>query len=260
MRDKIVTFFILFCTYQLHISSATVLTKSTAFLTSLVSVVSGVCITEQGTECVFPFKARGTSFSTCTYEGGFTKPWCSTKVDTNGDTVLGNWGDCPTNDPNCPIDRDSLVNTDTTSASQECPSVPVRMSLDIANSAMNSAIEKAKQMGKNFNVAVLDPAAHMVAFNRMDGAALGSIDVSIKKAKTSSLFGIESSLLGVISQPGASAYGAEQTNGGLVGFGGGLPLKSGNGEVIGSIGVSGGTVDEDVEVATAGADAVSKNY
>merc|ERR1712080_225339 len=121
MRDKIVTFFILFCTYQLHISSATVLTKST-----------------------------------------------------------------------------------------ECPSVPVRMSLDIANSAM----EKAKQMGKNFNVAVLDPAAHMVAFNRMDGAALGSIDVSIKKAKTSSLFGIESSLLGVISQPGASAYGAEQTNGG----------------------------------------------
>lgn len=88
----------------------------------------------------------------------------------------------------------------------------------------------------------------------MDNAYPGSIDISIKKARTSVLFnGVPSAGLYNQSQPGQALYGIEETNGGLVIFGGGLPLVKDN-YLLGAIGVSGGTVAQDVEVAQAGVD------
>jgi uncharacterized protein GlcG (DUF336 family) len=88
----------------------------------------------------------------------------------------------------------------------------------------------------------------------MDNAYLASIDISMKKARTSVLFnGIPSDALYNQSQPGAGLYGIEETNGGLVVFGGGLPLYK-DGFLLGAIGVSGGTVAQDIEVAQAGVD------
>lgn len=85
----------------------------------------------------------------------------------------------------------------------------------------------------------------------MDDAWLGSIDIAIKKAKTAVLFKMPSAAIGELSQPGGSLYNIEHTNGGLVSFGGGLPITGANGRVIGAVGVSGGQVPEDVSVVEA---------
>jgi uncharacterized protein GlcG (DUF336 family) len=104
------------------------------------------------------------------------------------------------------------------------------------------------------NIAVTDPSGLLVAFLRMDNAFPGSIDIAIKKARTSVLFnGIPSAALYNQSQPDQALYGIQETNGGLVIFGGGLPLFKDN-YLIGAIGVSGGTVSQDIEVAQAGVD------
>ena len=85
----------------------------------------------------------------------------------------------------------------------------------------------------------------------MDNAFLGSIDISQKKARTVVLYnGIPSSGLLTASQPGGDLYGIEQTNDGTVVFGGGLPIYDPEGYFIGAVGVSGGTVEQDVDVAT----------
>merc|ERR550519_1479412 len=83
-------------------------------------VSAGDCITVSGAAagkaCVFPFKARGVEYTTCTKAGGFATAWCSTKVDSSGNTVIGNWGDCPTDDPtNCfpEENNENQDNTDT---------------------------------------------------------------------------------------------------------------------------------------------------
>jgi uncharacterized protein GlcG (DUF336 family) len=96
-----------------------------------------------------------------------------------------------------------------------------------------------------------------VAFLRVDNAYPGSIDIAQKKARTVSLFNGAFPTSGLYnnSQPGASLYGIEETNGGLIVFGGGVPIFA-NGYFIGAVGVSGGTVDQDVQIATAGATAV----
>ncbi|KAI4741844.1 DUF336-domain-containing protein [Aureobasidium sp. EXF-12298] len=104
------------------------------------------------------------------------------------------------------------------------------------------------------NIAVVDPSGLLVAFLRMDNAYPGSIDISMKKARTSVLFnGIPSAALYNQSQPDQALYGIQETNGGLVIFGGGLPLFKDN-YLIGAIGVSGGTVQQDIDVAQAGVD------
>ncbi|KAI5195279.1 DUF336-domain-containing protein [Aureobasidium subglaciale] len=104
------------------------------------------------------------------------------------------------------------------------------------------------------NIAIVDPSGLLVAFLRMDNAYPGSIDISTKKARTSVLFnGIPSAALYNQSLPGEALYGIEETNGGLVIFGGGLPLVKDN-YLLGAIGVSGGTVAQDIEVAQAGVD------
>jgi uncharacterized protein GlcG (DUF336 family) len=90
----------------------------------------------------------------------------------------------------------------------------------------------------------------------MDGAWLGSIDISIKKARTAAFFFMNTGELGKLSQPGGSLYNIEHSNGGLITFPGGVPIRTAAGEIIGAIGVSGSAVENDHAVATAGAAAV----
>ena len=90
----------------------------------------------------------------------------------------------------------------------------------------------------------------------MDGAWLGSKDIAIKKAQTSNYFDMNSGEIGKLSQPGGDLYNIEVSNGGLISFPGGVVLKDAHKNIIGAIGVSGGSVKQDHEVAEAGADAV----
>lgn len=125
------------------------------------------------------------------------------------------------------------------------------ISLTRATKVVDAAIEKAGAIGQPMNIAVVDDGGHLVAFARMDGAIKASIDISIRKARTSILMNAPTAALMPLAQPGAELYGLEQTSGGLVIFGGGIPLTV-DGVVIGAIGVSAGSVDQDVSVAEAG--------
>ncbi len=129
--------------------------------------------------------------------------------------------------------------------------VTKNVSLDQANRLVEAAVRKARDLGINEDIAVVDAGGTLKAFVRMDGAWLGSIDIAIRKAKTARLFDTATAELGKKAQPGDSLYGIEESNGGLIVFGGGLPIKDGDGGIIGAIGVSGSTVDNDVAVAEA---------
>ncbi|MDT0631457.1 GlcG/HbpS family heme-binding protein [Rubrivirga litoralis] len=125
-----------------------------------------------------------------------------------------------------------------------------------ATAILDAAQKKAEDMGIKQNIAVVDAGANLLAFRRMDGAWLGSIDIAITKAKTARYFDMPTGDLGEMSQPGKSLYSIEHSNGGLISFPGGIPLEDGD-TVIGAVGVSGSTVDDDHAVAQAGADALS---
>ncbi len=90
----------------------------------------------------------------------------------------------------------------------------------------------------------------------MNGAWLGSLDISIKKAKTARFFDMNTGVIGELSQPGGSLFNIEHSNNGLITFPGGIPVKDDNGNVIGAIGVSGSSVENDHAVAEAGASAI----
>jgi len=105
------------------------------------------------------------------------------------------------------------------------------------------------------NIAVVDAGGNLKGFARMDGAWLGSIDIAIKKAKTARFFDMPTGEIGKLSQPGGPLYQIEVSNGGLITFPGGIPIKAG-GQIIGAIGVSGSTVQNDHTVAEAGAGAI----
>ncbi|MGS2741795.1 GlcG/HbpS family heme-binding protein [Sinomicrobium sp. M5D2P17] len=128
-----------------------------------------------------------------------------------------------------------------------------------AESVLKAAISKVKEIKVPMNIAIMDEGANLKLFYRMDGALLGSADIAIKKAKTSRLFEMNSEKLGELSQPGESLFNVEHSNGGLISFAGGLVLKNNNDIIIGSIGVSGGTVAQDFEVANAGSEALLNN-
>jgi uncharacterized protein GlcG (DUF336 family) len=129
--------------------------------------------------------------------------------------------------------------------------------LSDAQVIVDAAVKKATEIATFMDVTVVDAGGNLKAFARMDGAWLGSIDISIKKARTARYFDMPTGEIGKLSQPGGPLYNIEVSNEGLITFPGGLPLKNGSGEVIGAIGVSGSTVDDDHEVALAGAGAVS---
>ncbi len=125
--------------------------------------------------------------------------------------------------------------------------------LEKARAAVSAAIEASQQIGVKMNIAVVDVGANLKAFARMDGAWLGSIDIAIKKARTARLFDMNTGEIGKLSQPGGSLFNIEHSNNGLITFPGGVPIKNDSGEVIGAIGVSGSTVENDHRVAEAGA-------
>ena len=127
------------------------------------------------------------------------------------------------------------------------------ITLPQARAAVTAAIEKANEIGVKMNIAVVDAGANLKAFARMDGAWLGSIDIAIKKARTARFFDMNTGEIGKLSQPGGSLYNIEHSNGGLITFPGGVPIKNDKGQVIGAIGVSGSTVENDHLVAQAGA-------
>jgi uncharacterized protein GlcG (DUF336 family) len=127
------------------------------------------------------------------------------------------------------------------------------ITLDQAMAVVAAAKAKAEKQGTLMDIAVVDAGANLTAFVRMDGAFLGSIDISIKKAKTARFFNMPTGKLGELAQPGQPLFNIEFSNNGLITFPGGLPLKDKNGDIIGAIGVSGSSVEDDHEVASAGA-------
>jgi uncharacterized protein GlcG (DUF336 family) len=129
------------------------------------------------------------------------------------------------------------------------------VSLDAARHVIDSARRAAEAIGVAMNIAVVDDGNNLVAFERMDGAWLGSIDIAQGKAYTARAFDMSTRDLAPLCQPGQSLFGIHASNDGrLVIFPGGIPLEK-NGEVVGAIGVSGGAVEQDQVVAEAGAEA-----
>ncbi|MFG1659908.1 heme-binding protein [Micromonospora chersina] len=113
--------------------------------------------------------------------------------------------------------------------------------------------EAARRQLPPVNISVVDHAAHLAGFLRMDGAVLGTIDVAHRKARTAALFEADSSSLAGVAHPSGASYMVEHTNGGLINFGGGVVLRDELGRVIGAIGVSGASVEEDELIAQAAA-------
>jgi uncharacterized protein GlcG (DUF336 family) len=117
--------------------------------------------------------------------------------------------------------------------------------------AVNAGLKKSNELGTKMNIAVVDRGGNLVAFAREDGAWVGSVDISIKKAKTATFFDMETQEIGKLSQPQGSLYGIEHSNNGLITFPGGIPLTTPDGAILGGVGVSGSTVEDDKVVAQA---------
>lgn len=129
------------------------------------------------------------------------------------------------------------------------------ISVEVAQAVEQGAVQRARDLDLLMNVAVVDAGTNLKSFVRMDGAWLGSIDIAIRKARTARYFDMESGDLGPMVQPGQPLYHIEFSNGGLITFPGGIPLRTADGTVVGAIGVSGSTVDNDETVAQAGVEA-----
>ncbi len=122
-----------------------------------------------------------------------------------------------------------------------------------AERVIAAARQKADEIGQPMNIAVADAGGHLVAHVRMDDAWIGSIDISIKKAFTARAFDISTKDLATHSQSGGQFFGIHASNDGrIMIFAGGIPLRR-DGKVVGAIGVSGGSGDQDHAVAEAGA-------
>ena len=127
--------------------------------------------------------------------------------------------------------------------------------LEDARLVISAAEKKAKEIGQHMNIAVADEGGNIVVHARMDGAWIGSIDISMKQAYTSRAFDIMTKDLASHSQSGGQFFGIHASNDGkIMIFAGGIPLKK-DGKVVGAIGVSGGSGDQDHAVAEAGATA-----
>jgi uncharacterized protein GlcG (DUF336 family) len=120
-----------------------------------------------------------------------------------------------------------------------------------AQMMVDAGQSKASEIGVRVIIAVFDGSARLKAFSRMDGAVSGSIDSALKKARTAVLFECNSEAVWEYCKPGAPAHGLELSNGGLAPFAGGIPIKGPAGELIGAVGVSGGAVPQDFEIAQA---------
>ena len=128
----------------------------------------------------------------------------------------------------------------------------MHINIEHAEAAIQAARKKAAELKTQMCIAIVDSGANLKAFYRMDDAWVGSIDISIKKAKTALFFGMPTGAIGKLSQPGGSLFGIEHSNEGLITFPGGLPIVDEEGVLVGAIGVSGSAVENDNAVAHAG--------
>jgi len=125
------------------------------------------------------------------------------------------------------------------------------LTLEDAKKMLSGAEAKATSLGIAYNIAVVDAGGHLIAFLRQDGALIGSIDLAIDKAVTARIFDKTTSELAALSQSGKPLFGIQESNAGkVVIFGGGIPVVS-NGSIIGAVGTSAGTVEQDIDVAEA---------
>ncbi|WP_338332862.1 heme-binding protein [Acetobacter sp. LMG 32666] len=131
------------------------------------------------------------------------------------------------------------------------------MKATIATAMLEAAHAEAQRMGVNVCISILDAAAWPVAFLRMEGTILGAVDVASKKARTAALFQMDSADFAKIGRPDGRAYTLENTNGGMASFGGGLVLKAADGTLLGAIGVSGASTEEDIAIARVAANILS---
>lgn len=130
---------------------------------------------------------------------------------------------------------------------------PAGVTLRTAIQVVEAAAKRADEIGAAMNIAVVDAGNNLVTFARMDGAWLGSVDIAQNKAYTARAFDMSTLELAPLCQPGQPLFGIEASNRGrIIIFPGGIPLRA-NGSVVGAIGVSGGSVEQDQEVAQAGA-------
>ena len=127
------------------------------------------------------------------------------------------------------------------------------VSLDEARQVIAGGEGKARELGQPSNVAVVDAGGNLVAHIRMDGAWIGSVDIAINKAFTARAFDTSTAELAGFAQPGKQFFGIHNSNDGRVMiFAGGIPLQA-DGQVVGAVGVSGGTGEQDQDVAEAAA-------
>jgi uncharacterized protein GlcG (DUF336 family) len=134
----------------------------------------------------------------------------------------------------------------------------MKMNLDLALELIAAAREKAKEIGVPMVIAVVDAGGNLTALQRMDDALLVSIDIAANKAYTAVAVKLATHELATVAQSGQPLFGIHNTDGGrIVIFGGGMPIRHNN-EIIGGIGVSGGSVEQDMECASAGLDRLKK--
>ncbi len=136
--------------------------------------------------------------------------------------------------------------------------LPGDITADQAQLIVNEANRLSKKEGVVVNIAVVDAGANLKSFLRMDNSYLGSIDVAIKKAKTARYFNAPTGEIGKIAQPGGAIYHIEHSNDGLITFPGGVPIYNSAGYIIGAIGISGGTIEQDHDIATAASKIILK--
>jgi uncharacterized protein GlcG (DUF336 family) len=132
------------------------------------------------------------------------------------------------------------------------PSTTPQLTYDEARTAVDAALAKAREIGSPSSVAVMDNGRELLALARMEDALLASPEIAQGKAYTSASMKMPTGDIAPLTEPGGPFYGLEHTHHRpMVVFAGGLPLEAG-GEIVGSIGVAGGSPDQDVEVASAG--------
>lgn len=131
---------------------------------------------------------------------------------------------------------------------------------DITVDQSSNILKRAQQIAESenilVNIAIVDAGANLKAIMRMDGSYLGSIDIAIKKAKTARYFNTSTGDLGKIAQPGGDIYHIEHSNNGLITFPGGVPIKNKEGVIIGAIGISGGSIEQDHQIASQAAESI----
>jgi uncharacterized protein GlcG (DUF336 family) len=133
-------------------------------------------------------------------------------------------------------------------------SLKLTLSISHAREMIETSISKANAMNVPCSIAVIGPDGHLLSFERQDGAISGSVELAINKAFTAQIFNNRTDRLSALAQPGGELFGIQHShNGRVVVFGGGIPIQF-QGQAIGAIGVSGGTVAEDVAIAEAGAE------